>query len=71
MSEHVIKFVENTADYTLRECYKRLGNLQIAENAFIEVYAAWYKTLFCNCKIVWKFQLRYEIVQICKSIDSK
>lgn len=71
MIANVEQFVRDTADYTLRECYKRLGSLKLAENAFIEVYTAWYKSIFCNYKIVWKFQLRCEIVQICKSIDSK
>ncbi len=45
------KFVRAIADYTLRECYKRLGNLQLAEKAFIEVYVAWYKTRFSNLVI--------------------
>ncbi len=63
------KFVRATADYTLRECYKRLGNLQLAEEAFIEVYVAWYKTRFMRCKICKfidcyaKWVLEYEHLQ--------
>lgn len=63
------KFVRSTADYTLRECYKRLGNLQMAEEAFIEVYVAWYKTRFSNLVICRRLILDYAIVRICKSMQ--
>lgn len=71
MSDHVIKFVEDTADYTLRECYKRLGSLKLAENAFIEVYMAWYRNISCKNSTIWKILLNLEIKKICKSMKSK
>ena len=41
-------FVRETADYTLRECYKRLGDMKLAEEAFIEIYVAWNKNSLSN-----------------------
>ena len=65
MGFDIEKFVCNTADYTLRECYKRLGNIELAENAFIEVYSDWYKNAFSKISLVRRLVLKYEIIKVC------
>lgn len=62
------KFLRQTADYTLRECYKRFGDMNLAEKAFVEVYAAFSKNPL-SCLISFRILiLNYEIYMVCKYI---
>ncbi len=59
-------FVRATADYTLRECYKRLGDMKLAEEAFIEIYVAWNKNSLSNIEFFKKSILKYELRRVCE-----
>ena len=61
----VEEFIRNSADFTLRECYRRLGEIQLAEYAFIEVYVAWYKNRLSRIKCIRPLVLKYEISKVC------
>lgn len=65
MKNDVEKFVRETADYTFRECYKRTNDIEIAEEVFMEIYAAWYKNKLSNVKCMRMLILKYEIVKFC------
>ncbi len=67
MKNDVEKFVRETADYTLRECYKSTSDMKIAEELFMEIYAAWYKNKLSNVKCIRMLILKYEIVKFCSN----
>lgn len=62
------KFLRQTADYTLRECYKRLGDMDLAEKAFVEVYVAFSKNPLSSLIGFRMLILNYEIFVVCKYI---
>lgn len=71
MKIDIENFVRETADYTLRECYKKTGDMKLAEEIFIEVYVAWYKNRLSIIKCVRTLILKYEIRKVCDMVSSR
>lgn len=59
------KFLRCTADYTLRKCYIKLGGLELAEKAFVEVYVAFSKNTLSSIVLIRFCVLDYEINRVC------
>lgn len=52
------KYIRATADYVLTECYRRLGDMPKAENAFMEVYSQ-----ICVSQFSYKQSIKNEFIE--------
>ena len=64
--KNIEEFLRKTADCTLRKCYRRLGDMNLAEEAFIETYVAVNKNPVSSIPFLRKIVLNIEIERNCK-----